>query len=755
MADQMKDGLPRKAYAYAPSADPSTWKLPYLTATGAPDPDHLPGAAAALSAGGFRGQQADIPDAAMGAVKAKLRQGYKKWGKSPDEYPDSIREADAVTGEWDRTLREASEVPLDEGDHFYGAWEGGSASSGGHPGGPMANRAEAASKLYSGLEAKAAAKEGTPGYHEVAHIGALKISRKDAVPVSDIPPSTGQDAGQMLSAEERFARYGGKASDLTNSRPQSSRDDSNPYHHVSDSVLFMLADKGDAQAISEIADRGGYLTGLKEAMDVAVDVTLAEVGKRNSAADQGMIQGAHDALMKAGASCDMKNDPNWADDEGKEPDLPVSQVKESFSITDTESKPEDVRFHESSGGGDALVTLAEAGAEFDDAKHEVWITPIKPGFGNSRDKRYYPTDSVREAVDSGVFNGRKMYANHPTRREEGERPERDVRDWVGVIRETKWDHTRGVPRSRVQVIDDGVYAKWKAAPDQVAFSVLGKGKARAGRVGNRDAQIVESIAHINSIDWVTEAGAGGSIDFAEADYEEMEMADIAQMTPAQLREAAPDLYLAIREADDEDEQPKAGEPKEAAKTEAKADDAAAPKDEAKAEDAKVAESGFASREEFDALKRELAEMKVKEAAVEAKGRANALVTSMLSESDLPRPAREYIADRFRESAVGEGFGYADDDALGTEVEREIAGFRKVAEATGIRRPSLVRGLGAAGEADKPKSLRESMEGDIDRRMGHEDVPLREAKDTGTPAGAPATSKSSASAEASIASRMNA
>jgi hypothetical protein len=128
---------------------------------------------------------------------------------------------------------------------------------------------------------------------------------------------------------------------------------------------------------------------------------------------------------------------------------------------------------------------------------------------------------------------------------------------------------------------------------------------------------------------------------------------------------------------------------------------------------------------------------------------------MLSESDLPRPAREYIADRFRESAVGEGFGYADDDALGTEVEREIAGFRKVAEATGIRRPSLVRGLGAAGEADKPKSLRESMEGDIDRRMGHEDVPLREAKDTGTPAGAPATSKSSASAEASIASRMNA
>ncbi len=92
-AAPMKDGLPRKAYAYAPTPDPSTWKLPYLTASGAPDPDRLPGAVAALSPGGFRGQKADIPANMVAAVKAKLRTAYRKWKGGDVEYPDTIKES--------------------------------------------------------------------------------------------------------------------------------------------------------------------------------------------------------------------------------------------------------------------------------------------------------------------------------------------------------------------------------------------------------------------------------------------------------------------------------------------------------------------------------------------------------------------------------------------------------------------------------------------------------------------------------------
>lgn len=94
---QTKDGLPRSSFAYTPTDQPSDWKLPYLTSAGAPDPNHLPGAAAALSAGGFRGQRADIPASALPVVKAKLRQAYRRWGKSSEEMPESIREVGATT----------------------------------------------------------------------------------------------------------------------------------------------------------------------------------------------------------------------------------------------------------------------------------------------------------------------------------------------------------------------------------------------------------------------------------------------------------------------------------------------------------------------------------------------------------------------------------------------------------------------------------------------------------------------------------
>lgn len=153
-AAQMKDGLPRSAFAYSPTADPVTWKLPYLTSAGAPDPAHLPGAAAALSEGGFRGQTVDLPTSALPVVKAKLRQAYKRWGKTSDDMPGSIRENDTFAeATLDDVIEALTPVPEDGDidlaiadrmrfaeagdDHPYGAWGGGSKSGGGRsmPGG--------------------------------------------------------------------------------------------------------------------------------------------------------------------------------------------------------------------------------------------------------------------------------------------------------------------------------------------------------------------------------------------------------------------------------------------------------------------------------------------------------------------------------------------------------------------------------------------------------------------------------------------
>lgn len=88
-----KDGLPRRAFAYAPTDDPATWALPYLTADGMPDEDRLPMAADALSEGGFRGLRAAIPDDEAPGVRARLRQAFRRADLDP---PESVRESNPV-----------------------------------------------------------------------------------------------------------------------------------------------------------------------------------------------------------------------------------------------------------------------------------------------------------------------------------------------------------------------------------------------------------------------------------------------------------------------------------------------------------------------------------------------------------------------------------------------------------------------------------------------------------------------------------
>lgn len=275
----------------------------------------------------------------------------------------------------------------------------------------------------------------------------------------------------------------------------------------------------------------------------AIAAALREAGSRG---DPAIYQSVHDAAVRLGAAC-------TAHAHG-EPTIEVAEAVSAEPITFRESGVEAITF-----GPAAFVTLAEAAATFDDEKREVWITPIKPGFGNPRDKFFYPRDAIREGVDGGLFDGRKMYANHPRRSDEKDLPERSVRDWIATVKETVWDDQRDMPRSRVKVYDPDVYQRWKDAPDEIAFSILGGGSARPGKVNGRDARIVESFKNIRSIDWVTEAGAGGAIDFAESANEEYEM-DLKNLTPEQIKDARPDLWKAIREAEgDGDGQPAEGE----------------------------------------------------------------------------------------------------------------------------------------------------------------------------------------------------
>jgi hypothetical protein len=437
----------------------------------------------------------------------------------------------------------------------------------------------------------------------------------------------------------------------------------------------------------------------EELMESAA-VLLREYGRRNSGADLGRLQQVHDLTVDLGAACDGHED----EDEDEAPE----GVRERLVEVDASAPASPFTFRESSWG-DQPVSFAEADAVFDDASREVWITPIRPGFGNKRDRFFYPSKTIREAVEAGRFDGVRMFANHPRKSDEKELPERSVRDWVGVIKETIWDEVRDRPRSRLKVLDRDAYERFKEAPEYIAFSVMGGGRARPGRVDGEEARVVESMDKVRSVDWVTEAGAGGAIDFAEAEYDEELDVDINALTIEQLREARPDLVEAlILEEEPEAEQaapalppaPKAGPKAPPAATHA----------------APVGK--YATREEIEALRAELSAMKVKEAKAEGRVVAQRVVEDRLRRTVLPRAARDYIVDLFREAAVGADLQFEDDDALLAAVENEIGAISRVTGNT----PSRVKGLGATAETVPAQSLREAKEVELAERLGEEDVP---------------------------------
>lgn len=80
------------AYAYCPDPQkPSTWKIRLEETPGKVTKAQLGRAAAAMSAGGFRGNTAIIPADKVGAVKSKIRAEYRKLGVAKPDMPEAVR----------------------------------------------------------------------------------------------------------------------------------------------------------------------------------------------------------------------------------------------------------------------------------------------------------------------------------------------------------------------------------------------------------------------------------------------------------------------------------------------------------------------------------------------------------------------------------------------------------------------------------------------------------------------------------------
>lgn len=141
------------------------------------------------------------------------------------------------------------------------------------------------------------------------------------------------------------------------------------------------------------------------------------------------------------------------------------------------------------------------------------IRLIRPGKGSSG---FYPTETLRRDGPVVFMAGTKMYADHPTEAEAKARPERSIKDIVATLA-TDAVYEESGPEG------PGLYAEMTVTPDwapriatlapHIGLSIRTAGMARIGEVDGYKGKIIESLVRtpFTSVDFVTEAGAGGKI----------------------------------------------------------------------------------------------------------------------------------------------------------------------------------------------------------------------------------------------------
>lgn len=136
------------------------------------------------------------------------------------------------------------------------------------------------------------------------------------------------------------------------------------------------------------------------------------------------------------------------------------------------------------------------------------IQIITPGWGSSG---YYSAAVLEAAAANRVIPaGTHMYFDHATEAERADRPERSVLDIAAVLTEdARWDGTRLIAEAHIL----GQFAEriGDLAP-HIGVSISGSATdITIGEAEGHTGPIIEGLAHVDSVDFVTHAGRGGKV----------------------------------------------------------------------------------------------------------------------------------------------------------------------------------------------------------------------------------------------------
>ena len=309
------------------------------------------------------------------------------------------------------------------------------------------------------------------------------------------------------------------------------------------------------------------------------------------------------------------------------------------------------------------------------AKGIARVVIIKPGWGNTVDNHYYSEEMLRQNYK--VFEGVKMYADHQTISEEKERPEGSIKEWVASLKNVQYQEGVGVVGDAI-IIEPWMQAKLANLRDkellgEMGISIRAAGVGVKGKVDGREGNIVEKITRVRSVDFVTEAGAGGIVQMYESGSSDYDVDVVSLET---LKGRRPDLVKSIE-------------------NEAKATIMQEVKRMSEQEDkVKVLEGQVVTlTTERDDARGKLTEAEKAQRKAEAKSKLD----EAIGKSELPDAAKLRIQERFKDAESAKGIA----EAIKAEVDY-IAALKEAGKVKGMggSQPDPEKGKEALKESFK-------------------------------------------------------
>jgi len=138
--------------------------------------------------------------------------------------------------------------------------------------------------------------------------------------------------------------------------------------------------------------------------------------------------------------------------------------------------------------------------------------------GRSKNRYYWRPDTLER--NTRMFEGVRAFADHPTKTEMAERPERSVRDIVGWYEGVYWVPNGmggGSLKGKMHLLEGPVAdivreAHTRGKPDLVQLSVNVSARHSPKYIDGVLVREISELVRVHSVDAITEASAGGSID---------------------------------------------------------------------------------------------------------------------------------------------------------------------------------------------------------------------------------------------------